>query len=278
MYKTIVVHADRTEQAAQRIDLAARLALKYDAHLVGAAMTGITSYMYPIGSFDIAPPPMPFPVDDLRAEAERALDAFEARARSAGVLSYERRQVDDEAGIALALQSRYCDLVVVGQAGHDASSPRLRAGHADYLLLNAVSPVLVVPAGGVAGEIGRRITVAWNASPNAARAVRSALPWLRSAEQVDLVVYNADADGEAHGEQAGADLALYLARHAIKVEVWAGESPANAGDALLAHAAARGSDLIVMGAYGHARFREVVFGGATRRAISSSRLPLWMAH
>lgn len=277
MYKTILVHADQTESAAHRIDLAARLALKYDAHLVGTAMTGRSPYVFPIGAFDLSPPPLPYPIDDLRAEADKALDAFDARARNAGVPSFERRRIDDEPGIGLSMQSRYCDLVVIGQIDQAERRPRLRSDFPEYVLLNSIAPVLVVPAGGAGTEPGRKPTVAWNGSPNAARAIMSAIPLLKQAEQVDLVVYNAQFEDAPHGEQPGADMALYLARHGIKVEVTARDT-ADAGDALLAHAADRGSDMIVMGAFGHSRFREIVFGGATRTALTSSALPLWMAH
>lgn len=277
-YKTILVHVDQTPRAAQRIDLAARLALKYGAHLVGTAMTGISPYVFPIGGFDMAAPTLPYPIDNLRAEADRALDAFEARARGAGLQSIERRRIDDEPGIGLSMQSRYCDLIVIGQADHTEVLPRLRSDFPEYVLLNCITPVLVVPPGSTPPELGKKVTVAWNGSPNAARAIMSAIALLKGCEQVDLVVYNAGFESDLHGERPGADMAMYLARHGIKVDVTARDADANAGNALLAHAADKDSDLIVMGAFGHSRFRELVLGGATRTALTSSPLPLWMAH
>jgi nucleotide-binding universal stress UspA family protein len=278
MYKTILVHVDQSESAARRIDLAGRLAQQYDAHLVGTALTGMSPYVFPIGGFDMAAVPLPYPVDDLRADAEKALDAFDARARKAGLASFERRRVDDEAGIGLSMQSRYCDLIVIGQFDPSDRLPRVRSDFPEYVLLNCIAPVLVVPAGGALSALGTKVTVAWNGSSNAARAIMSAIPLLRQAEQVDLVVFNAEFEGDLHGEQPGADMALYLARHGIKVAVTARDAAGNAGEALLAHAADRESDMIVMGAFGHSRFREIVFGGATRTALRASPLPLWMAH
>ncbi len=278
MYKTIVVHVDQTEGARHRIDVAASLALKYEAHLVGAAFTGLSPYVFPIGGFDIAPPPLPFALDALRASADKALDAFDIQARGAGVLSVELRRIDDEPGIGLSMQSRYADLLVIGMAGQGRFLPRLRADFPEYVLLNCVTPVLVVPQGGGSGELGRKVTVGWNGSPNATRAVMSAIPLLRQAELVDLVIYNPDVEADLHGETPGADMAAYLARHGLKVEVTARDAPLNAGETLLLHAADRGSDMIVMGAFGHSHFRELVFGGATRSALSSAALPLWMAH
>jgi nucleotide-binding universal stress UspA family protein len=278
MYKTIVVHVDQTEKSAQRIDVAAQLASKYDAHLIGAALTGMSPFVFPIGDVDIAAPSLPLPLEELRAPAGLALDAFETRVRGAGLLSYERRCIDDEPGIGLSMQSRYCDLVVIGQAGQDQILPRLRSDFPEYVLLNGMAPVLVVPAAGVSGELGKKVTVAWNGSPDAARALKSAIPLLQGASLVDLVVYNPDPESGLHGEQPGADMAVYLGRHGVNVQVTVRAAPSNPGDALLAHAADWGSDMIVMGAFGHSRFRELVLGGATRSALSCSTLPLWMAH
>lgn len=278
MYKTIVVHVDQTERAAQRIDVAARLAIQYGAHLVGTAMTGVSPYLFPIGGFDITPPPLPFSLEELRAKADTALDAFDARARSAGVDSFERRCIDDEPGPGLAMLSRYCDLVVIGQVEQEALLPRLRADFPEFVLLNSIAPVLVVPPAAVPGELGKKVTLAWNGSSNAARAAMTAIALLKAAEQVDLVVYSDHGETDVEDEQPGVAMAGYLARHGIKVQLTARDAPADAGEALLAHAADRESDMIVMGAFGHSRFRELVFGGATRSALSASTLPLWMAH
>ncbi|MDQ1831648.1 universal stress protein [Massilia scottii] len=278
MYKTILVHVDQSARAAQRIDLAARLAMQYEAHLVGTALTGLSPYVFPVGGFDPAMPTVVFPVDELRADADTALDAFEARAGAAGVTALERRRIDDEAGIGVSMQARYCDLVIVGQTSRDEFIPRLRSDFPEYVLLNCARPVLIVPATGIMDGIGNKVMVAWNGSADAVRAITSALSMLKNAAQVDLVVINAQAEGDLHGHIPGADMGLYLARHGVRVEVSAVEGVADVGEALLSHAADRGADLIVMGAYGHSRFRELFMGGATRTALRSSPLPLWMAH
>lgn len=278
MYKTILVHVDGTARSAQRFDIASRLALLHDAHLVGAAPTGLPLYFFPVGGFEPGLPTVTFPIEELRAEADRALDAFEAAARQVGVNKFERRRIDEESGIGVSMQARYADLVVISQVAPGESLPYLRADFPEYVLLNCTRPVLVVPATGIQGAFGKRVAVAWNGSGDAVRAITSAIPLLRSAEQVNLVVFNADRDGGMHGELPGADMALYLARHGVRVEVMATETESDVGEALLSHAADKGLDLIVMGAYGHSRFREILLGGATRTVLRSSPLPLWMAH
>jgi nucleotide-binding universal stress UspA family protein len=113
----------------------------------------------------------------------------------------------------------------------------------------------------------------------AARAVAGALPILRRARQVDLAVFNPEREPyEAHGADPGADIALFLARHGIRVEVRRLTVSTPVGEALMSVAADWSSDLIVMGAYGHSRFREMMLGGATRTALQSMTVPVLMMH
>jgi nucleotide-binding universal stress UspA family protein len=280
MYKTILVHVDETAHSAQRVAVAARLALQYDGHLVGAAMTGFAAGMLSYPAIDPGVPAIVFPLDELRTRAGRALDQFERQAREAGVRSIERRLHDEDAAISISMQSRYSDLVVISQVSPDEYLPRLRSDFPEFVLLNSARPVLVMPSRPQDSAPGRRVTVAWNGSSNALRAITSAVPLLQRAEQVSLVVFDAEgATGDnAHGDDPGVDMAAYLARHGIVVEVGTAHGGSHTGDALLSYAADRQSDLIVMGAYGHSRFSEIMLGGATRTALQSSPVALWMAH
>ncbi|WP_164557803.1 universal stress protein [Massilia atriviolacea] len=308
-YKTILVHVDESPQAASRIDTAARLAIEHEAHLIGTALTNLPPRLLALSGLDPSLPPMQAPLIELRRLADSALDVFEQRATALGVLSLERRRLEEELGMGMSLQARYCDLVVIGQ--HNAAHPLqgVRADFPDYVLLNSAKPVLVVPATAPHGPpLGQRIVVGWNGSAPASRAIASAIPLMQRARQVDVVVVDARAQGDLHGAMPGADLALYLARHAIRVNVRdidsradagradpgradagradpgradagrADPGRADAGRALLAAAGEAGADLIVMGAYGRSRFREVLLGGATRTVLRSSTLALWMMH
>ncbi len=278
MYKTILVHVDETAGSACRIDVAAHLANLYDAHLVGAAVTGLAAYLLPPAGLDPGAPMITFPIEELHAEADRALDLFDRRADQQGVHSFERRRIDDEAGTAISLHARYCDLVVISQCALDQFTPRLRTDFPEFVILNCARPVLVLPSKGVTGEIGQRVVVAWNGSSNAVRAVTSAIPMLQRAQVVNLVVFDPAMDADHHGDVPGADIGLYLARHGIRVDVTTAHAGGDAGEALLSYAAERGADVIVMGAYGHSRFSEIMLGGASRTALLTSTIPLWMAH
>lgn len=282
MYKTILVHVDETARSVQRIEAASRLACQFEAHLVGAAMTGLSAFMFPGGGLDASIPAIVFPIEALRAEANRALDKFDKAASGAGVHSFERRMIDDDPGYAMSMQARYGDLVVIGQSAPDEFLPRLRSDFPEFVLLNSARPVLVLPHSSTQCDIGRNVTVAWNGSAEALRAITSAISLMKRAARVDLVVFDgnadADTDANAHGDAPGSDMALYLARHGINVSVTAVNAGNDDGSALLSFAAERGSDLIVMGAYGHSRFREFLLGGMTRTALLSSPVALWMAH
>ena len=278
MYKTILVHIDETARSAHRTGVAARLALINEAHLVGAAMTGVPAYLLPLGDLEMGLQTVGLPIAALRAEAHRSLDLFEAAATREGVQSIERRCVDEEPGIGLGMQTRFCDLVVISQSAPDEFLPRLRSDFPDYVVLNSPRPVLVLPIAGSPVTLGQRITVAWNGSTEAARAIATALPMLQAARQVDLVVFDADIQDDLHGEEPGADIALYLARHGVRADVSARPADLDEGQSLLAFAREKKSDLIVMGAYGHSRFREIILGGMTRDLLATSTIALWMAH
>jgi len=275
-YRTIVVHADRAANIEARIALAASLALREDAHLIGAAMTGMPRSMLAGRSYEGSGV---YLADYLRRAEERvqqALEQFNNIVEKLGVPSHEARGSNDDEYAGLCLQARYADLVVLGQAAAaEGNEANLLPDLPDYVLLNCGRPVLLAPRSGRFPTIGKRVLVAWNGSPEAAKAVTAALPLLRGAEQVTLAVLG---NGDLLGESPGADIALYLARHGVNVEVLRRPEPTDPGKALLSLAADFNVDLLVMGAYGHSRFRELMMGGATRTVLATATLPVLMAH
>lgn len=280
-YKTILVHVDNDRHARERIELAARIANNENAHLVGAAPTGIsrfvyqTRYAYDGGGMAAH---LESHLEQLRKQARESLAAFEAAAQRIGARSFESREVDDEAGAGLSLQARYADLVVVGQVDPDHPSAATLSDFPEFVVMNSGRPVLLVPYVGHFQTAGSRVLIAWDASTSATRAVTAALPLLQRAENVDVVVFNADTSSDAHGEQPGADIALYLARHDVRVNVVHQKTSIDVGNALLSIAADLGSDMLVMGGYGHSRFREIILGGVTRTILQSMTVPILMAH
>lgn len=277
LYKTILVHVDQGRDAQARIAMAAEIALASDAHLVGLAVTGMPPEVFAAAGLNPALPPLQPQFDALRQEATQALDAFERQVAAMGLASFERRLAEDQAGHAMSMQARYADLLVVSQAGRAAPAPRLRPDFPEYVLLNSARPVLVVPAGMAAAPLGKRVAVAWNGSREATRALTSAIPLLKGTEQVEVLLVNAESEGDVHGPLAGADIALFMARHQVRVGVRAVSGAADAGAALLSLAGEFAADLLVMGAYGRSRIGEILLGGATRTVLPAASLPLWMA-
>ncbi|MCE3260939.1 MAG: universal stress protein [Pseudoduganella sp.] len=276
-YRTIVVHVDRAPNIEARIALAAALAVREEAHLVGAAMTGMPRTMLAGRAYEGSGL---FMADYLQRAQQRVaqdLGRFEEIAARLGVESREVRSSDDEEYSGLCLQARYADLVVMGQvAPSDSGDGNLLPDLPDYVLLNCGRPVLLVPRAGRFPTVGKRVLVAWNGSLEAAKAVTAALPLLRSAERVTLAILGGSAD--VLGEEPGADIALYLARHGVTVEVLRRPEASDPGAAIVALAAQLEADLLVMGAYGHSRFREMMLGGATRTILATAPLPVLMAH
>lgn len=272
-YKSILVHVDQSRHAAQRIRLAAELAHAHQAHLIGSAMTGISRFIqlegaaYVVSSMDI-----------LRDRAISALEQFDDIARKAGAPTFEKRFVDDAAEEGLALQARYADLVVVSQTDLEEPEASLVLDLPEAVMLQSPRPVLIIPTAGTFNSVGKHALIAWDGTMEATRAITAALPLLRQAEDVTVVLFNTHKRPDAHGEQPGADIALYLARHGVKVEVAQERTEIDIGNALLSLAADRGSDLLVMGGYGHARFREMLLGGVTQTILRTMTIPVLMAH
>ncbi len=277
-YKTILVHVDQSRHAATRMKIAAELAVAQNAHLVGTAMSGISRYVYQDYALGGAGAIIAGQIDALYKSGTAALEEFEKIAQSAGVLSFEKRMVDDEPEGGLALQARYSDLVIVSQTDQEDAFARLFPDLPEYVTLNCARPVLIVPYAGRFESIASRAVIAWDGSMEATRAVTNALPLLRHAKNVTLAVFNSSTRYDVHGEQPGSDIALFLTRHGVKVEVLNQVTNIDAGNALLSLCSDVGADLIVMGCYGHTRFRELLLGGVTKTVLETMTVPVLMSH
>jgi nucleotide-binding universal stress UspA family protein len=211
----------------------------------------------------------------VNAQIEKIEEALADSGISGDVGSYfcDRSQV---AGL-VGTRARYADLALV-QNSAGMETDLFNQALKGYLFESA-RPFLVVPKGKAPTLKPRTVTVAWNASLEAARAVNAALDMLAAAGSVRIAMVDPVASQYIQGEEPGGDIAAYLARHGAKVTVdvlsAAGKDPA---DAILQHAADAGADLIVSGAYGHSRLREYMFGGTTRELLRNDRIAVFMAH
>ena len=276
-YKSILVHADLSRHAPQRIAIAARLAHAHQAHLIGAAMTGVSRFTLE-NNRGMRGAAVAAQIAALHGQAQQVLDQFETLARQAGAVSIERRLIEDDEDGGMAVSARYSDLTVLSQ--HDASEalPGAMSDLVPYVMLNAARPVLIVPHSGQFAQMDSTVLVAWDGSMEATRAIGHALPLLRAARLVVRALLHPPTGHAQPARHPGADIAAYLSRHGVPVEVRPAVTTGDVGAALLAMAAEVHAGLLVMGGYGHARFREILLGGVTETVLRQMTLPVLMAH
>lgn len=125
----------------------------------------------------------------------------------------------------------------------------------------------------------KRVFIAWNTGLEASRAVHAALPLLQQAEEVIVGVFDPVMTSGADGEDPGADVSAWLSRHGCKVDLKQYPGGGNTvGECIEKRATETGVDLVVMGAYGHTRLRQRIFGGTTRYMLEQKNLPVFLAH
>ena len=276
-YKTVLVHCDDSRGVGARLAVAAEVAQRFDSRLVGLhAREPFEAVSYVDGGMGLGPLMKAYEAGRDAAE-KTARDAYEKAIKGRSFAS-EWRVAEAFSDDALAVNARYADLLVVGQADpEDAASGRSDLPEA--MAFATGRPVLVVPKIGALAPVGKTVMVCWNASRESARAVTDALPFLRAAEKVIVLVIDPEVSAAAHGQEPGADVALWVARHGVNVTVQRDvAADSKVGETILSRAADCDAGLIVMGIYGHSRLREFILGGASRTLLESMTVPVLMSH
>lgn len=280
-YKDIVVFVDRGADSDARLAVAANLAERFKAHVAAVFLSGSDTPPY-IGDgvmtasvYEQVLRTIEEAIEQREREAKARFDAAQQRLGVPIEWRAARGDPDEQAG----LHARYADLVVLGQVAPNAGAtgdPGLRP---EEVIFSSSRPAIVVPHGVTKRTIGDNIVVAWNARREAARAVWDALPLLKAARAVTVLVIDPKRGPGAHGPVPGADIATHLARHEIRAHVErVASDDQNSADVLLRRAGELGADLVVMGAYGHSRLREFVLGGMTRSMLQHMTVPVLMSH
>ncbi len=273
-YKTILLCLNEIDRVPQLVAAARKLAAN------GAHVTGL--YVIPAvqvyASAGLAAVPDVY--DGNRNFYEQHMpkvrEAFETGMKQDG-LSFAFQQVDAATPMvstAVIAESRSVDLVIASSTNPD-DSMGTEYDFIQRLVIAAGRPVLVLPRKGDGKLDFSEIIIGWDGGREAARAAFDALPLLQKAKRVKI----ARVDEAPRGGMASASIAEALARHKVNVELLNVTSDGmNAGETLLRAANDHGAGLLVMGAYGHTRFTEFVFGGATRHAIHNLDRPVFMSH
>jgi nucleotide-binding universal stress UspA family protein len=274
MMKDILVHVDSLPSSDGRLGIAIALAEQHEAHLV--ALHVRPNFYIP------AAPDFPMPASyfeeqeaEIDANAAKARAKFDAAVRKSNIAS-EWREGQGFPSDVVRRQARYADLLIVGQNNPDANGQCQDLP--DGVLLTTGRPTLVVPYAMPVTSFARNVMIAWDDGAAATRAVHDAIPLIAKGAKVAVVAVNPKDTGD-HGPIPCADICLHLARHGLNAEARSLTAPdAEAGDLLLAYASDNGCDLLVMGAYGHSRMREIVFGGVTAQLLRNMTLPVLMSH
>jgi nucleotide-binding universal stress UspA family protein len=278
-YKSILVHLNDGRRAPRLLEVAAGLAARHNAHLIGL------SVLPPVVAVRNAVPGRLDTLmieahrDEHRQEIELISAAFDEAAANQSFASELRL---DDAGRGTVADkviehAHAADLIIASQADPRwEGSDQLEAP--ERLIIESGRPVLMVPNAGGPADLGKRVVVAWNGRREAARAAFDALPLLKAAEYVN-VIWVGPEEGEDAADPSGADLCAALARHGVKCEATKITGPhVGIGRTLFAQVANDRADLLVMGCYGHSRLREFVFGGASRHVLRHMSVPVLMSH
>jgi nucleotide-binding universal stress UspA family protein len=273
--KTILLCLNETARLPQLLSAARYLGVKFNAHVRGLyVVPGVT--VYPSAGYGAGPDIYDGNRVWFQDHMKKTREDFEA-AMKADSIPYDFQLVDSAQPNIIndVLDNGYdTDLIVASNLPRD-DNDNVERDFIERLVLSAGRPVLVLPAKGDVKLDLSHIVVAWNDSRESARAVFDALPFLQKAKHVRLM----SVDSQVRGALDGATIAESLDRHGVKAEIASLSSDgASIGEVLLRSAKDEGAGLLVLGAYGHSRFAELVFGGATRHVLKNHDLPVLMSH
>jgi len=274
-YKTILVHLNDSRRAEKVLEPAAQLATRFNAHLIGLHVCSAV----PASPIPMASSALGSIVAAERRNSEAIADTFKRMTTGQPyVAEWQLQKVShlDLASVVME-RGRAANLIVAGQTDPEWDLSPLM-DFPEHVVLESGRPVLVIPYAGRYSTIGRRVVIAWKPARESARAVFDALPLLLGAEAVHILEVKERPD-DVSTLAPDTSIAAALARHGIKPEVRTSiASELSVGDEILSRAADLDADLLVMGAYGHSRFRELVFGGTTRHIARHMTLPTLLSH
>jgi nucleotide-binding universal stress UspA family protein len=280
--KDLLVYLDGSDACHRRIEFATTLARKHEARLTGLFILDLIPTIETMarGYGD----QLEF-VESYAALRKQALEhagrveaEFREGLRREGVAG-EWRFHESLPAETVSLHARYADLAIVGQIDPEKPPPVNAARVPEEVLFTSGRPVLVVPYAGRFDAACENVLIAWTATREAARALNDAMPLLERAKKVTVLTINPERGADVEPGIPAADIAHHLAEHGIVTEAATTVADEiSTSDALLNYASDHGDSLIVMGAYGHSRVRELILGGVTRRILRQMTVPVLMSH
>ncbi len=274
-YKTILVCLNEISRLPQIITVARQLGIKFNAHIAGLyVLPGVT--IYPSSGYGAGPDIF----DGNRIYFQDHLAKVKAdfeKAMAQDKLSFDFHLVDSSyptVATDVIENCRNADLVLVSNTNRE-NGEGVESDFVERLVLAAGRPVLILPYKGDVKLVTDQIMIGWNNTRESSRAAFDALPFLQKAKHTRIVT----ADVSLRGTIPAAAIAEALDRHGVKTEITSVSSDGmTTGETLQRAANDYGAGLLVLGAYGHSRFTELIFGGATREVLRKLELPILMSH
>ena len=273
-YRSILTYHDGDSGSDARVTAAIAVARQTDAHLTTLAI-GYDPNIPPYAYGEAAGAVMADLVEAAQADAKERTGIVEKMIANAGILGEAEPVVCRYGALSqeFANRAQFADLVVLGRP-YGSDVPRTAADAFEGALFEGDAALLIAPPEMGAIDTGT-VLIAWNGGSEALRAVRRAMPFLKMAGKVEILIVDPPATQSGPGEQ----LATLLSRHGISVEINAQpRSPDPVMTVMQRRIAELGAGLLVMGGYGHSRLREYVIGGVTRDILGECKVPILMAH
>lgn len=268
--KTILVHIEGDEGQAARLQAAFDLARAFDGHLNCLQVTPYAAYA--LGDGGMSGFPVTTLIEAVEKQRVEEREAMETRLRQEG-MTWDWVARDGDGGAKLAEASRLADVVVMS-AGTFEKSGRLQMVMTGDVALQGAAPVIAVGPAATGLVVDGVVVVAWDGSREAAVAVRGGLPLLQRAAAVHILTVE-----EKPSDFRALDAARFLARHGVSAEVIErGDDGAGVEGVIRAEVVRLGANLLVVGAYGHSRLRQTLFGGVTKGLLSDPPTALLLGH
>lgn len=278
--KNILINLNDVDNVDATIKTSCALARKHDAHLIGIFVVPL--YPLRMGVFGSDSIMLNLQYSELKKYKQQAKDTvetFEKALRANEILgkSLILDSTDSDIADEFIRHARTTDLIIVPNIDTE-NYCGVEDDFVEKIILESGRPVIIIPRGQVFQTIGNRVNIGWNMSAEAARASFDVLPLLTAESEIRFVWVDAHLNPELAGNLPGSEIAEVFSHHGLTVTADAITSDdRNIGEALLHDASLNDADLLVMGAYGHSRLRDIIFGGATSHILANINLPILMS-
>lgn len=274
--KDILVHIDDTAHCEKRVRVAIAIAKQNEAGL-----TALFSRVDPdLKGFE---PHMDKRHQAHQALAEKRREQYVKLAADAGVnldwITAKLPSNPDQMINQVIEQTQQVDMVIVGQHDESQTDGSVPEEMPEHLVLETGRPVLIIPYAGEFKTLGDKVVVAWTPGRESVRALNDAIPLMRNAGTVKVVAVNPKRREKRQSGVTAEQIAAHLGRHGINAQSdQFSTQGVDEGDLILNTLSDEQADLLVMGAYGHHRFRELILGGVTRKIFENMTTPVLMSH